>query len=133
MSAASVDGLLTRAASQGPAETLTRLRSEIAARSLTIFAEIDHAAAAAAVGLTLRPLFLLIFGAAKGGTPLMQAAATAGIDLPLKILVWQDEAGETLVSYNDPTWLAKRHGVGEIAPVQAMSAMLQAVVAAAAA
>ena len=63
---------------------MERLRKEIGARSLTIFAEIDHAAGAAAAGLTLRPLFLIIFGAAKGGTPLMQAAATAGIDLPLK-------------------------------------------------
>ncbi len=130
-----VDGLLTSRSRHGQTETIARLKAEIQARGLTIFAEIDHAAGAEAAGLTLRPLFLVIFGAAKGGTPLMQAAATAGIDLPLKILVWQDEAGETQVSYNDPFWLAKRHGLGEKveAPVRAMSAMLGAVVVAAAA
>jgi uncharacterized protein (DUF302 family) len=129
-----VGGLITQTSGHGPAETLERLRQEIGARSLTIFAEIDHAAGAAAAGLTLRPLFLVIFGAAKSGTPLMQAAATAGIDLPLKILVWQDEAGATHVSYNDPVWLAHRHGLGaEVgAPVHAMSTMLSAIVAAAA-
>jgi uncharacterized protein (DUF302 family) len=128
------DGLLTFTSSKGPAQTLDRVRKEIAARSLTIFAEIDHAAGAAAVGLTLRPLFLVIFGAAKGGTPLMQSAATAGIDLPLKVLVWQNAAGETQVSYNDPNWLAKRHGLGNDveASVQALSALLNAVVKAAA-
>ncbi len=129
------DGLSTLASRKGPAETLNRLREEINARSLTIFAEIDHAAGAAAVGLTLRPLFLVIFGAAKGGTPLMQSAATAGIDLPLKILVWQDATGETQVSYNDPFWLAKRHELGDEVngSVRAMSALLDALVAAAAA
>ena len=85
------------------------------------------------MGLTLRPLFLLIFGAAKGGTPLMQAAATAGIDLPLKLIVWQDAEGETQVSYNDPEWVAKRHGLGEAvdAPVRAMSGLLRGLVHAA--
>jgi uncharacterized protein (DUF302 family) len=128
-----VDGLFTSKSSHGHAETVARLKAEIQARRLTIFAEIDHAAGAEAAGLTLRPLFLVIFGAAKGGTPLMQAAATAGIDLPLKILVWQDEAGETRVAYNDPFWLAKRHGLEDKvdAPVRAMSVLLGAVVAAA--
>jgi uncharacterized protein (DUF302 family) len=121
------EGLVTFPSPRPPPETLARARAEIAARKLTIFAEIDHAAGAEAVGLTLRPLFLIIFGAARGGTPLMQAAPTAGIDLPLKLLVWQDGAGETQVSYNDPDWVAKRHGLGEAteAPVRAMSAMLR--------
>jgi uncharacterized protein (DUF302 family) len=128
-----VEGLVTRASRHGPTETLDRLRAEIKSRSLTIFAEIDHAAGAEAVGLTLRPLFLVIFGAAKGGTPLMQAASTAGIDLPLKLLVWQDAAGETQVSYNDPNWLAQRHGLGESVkgPVAAMAGALGAIAAAA--
>jgi uncharacterized protein (DUF302 family) len=68
--------------------------------------------------LPLRPTDLLIFGNAKGGTPLMQATQTIGIDLPLKVLVWQDEAGTAWLSYNDPVWLAKRHGLG--ADVQAI-------------
>lgn len=129
----SVEGLVTSQSSRPPAEVIARLKAGIAARHMTIFAEIDHAAGAEAVGLTLRPLFLIIFGAAKGGTPLMQAGATAGIDLPLKLLVWQDAEGETQVSYNDPDWVAKRHGLGAAvdAPVQAMSGLLRSLVDAA--
>ncbi len=74
---------------------------------MTILARIDHAAAAAKVGMTLRPTEVLIFGDPLAGTPLMQAAQTLGIDLPLKALVWQDDAGKTWVAYNDPTWLAR--------------------------
>ena len=99
------------------------------AKGLTVFARIDHAAGAAAVGLPLRPTELLIFGNAKGGTPLMQSIQSIGIDLPLKALVWQDASGGTWLSYNDPSWLAKRHGLGlEVeAPVSAMTAALSAV------
>ncbi len=75
------------------------------------FAHIDHAAGAAAVGLSLRPTELLIFGNARGGTPLMELVQTTGIDLPLKALVWQDASGVTWLSYNNPNWIAKRHGV----------------------
>jgi uncharacterized protein (DUF302 family) len=129
----SVEGLVTTPSPHDPVETLERLRAGILARSLTIFAEVDHAAGPHAVSMPLRPLVLLLFGAAKGGTPLMQAAATAGVDLPLKLLVWQDEAGATKVSYNDPNWVAKRHHLGgEVAgPVNAMAALLAALVKAA--
>ena len=94
-----------------------------------MFAHIDHAADAAAVGLALRPTDLLIFGNAKGGTPLMQSVQTIGIDLPLKALVWQDEAGMTWLSYNDPTSLTNRHDLGEQAKptVEAMSEALKAI------
>jgi uncharacterized protein (DUF302 family) len=92
--------------------TADRLEAEVKAKGLTLFARIDHAAGASAAGLQLRPTEVLIFGNAKGGTPLMQAAQTMGIDLPLKALVWQDEAGDTFLSYNDPGWLAKRHNLG---------------------
>lgn len=128
-----VNGLITIPSSYGPAETMNRLEAEVKARGMTIFARIDHAAGAEAVGLSLRPTELLIFGAAKGGTPLMQAAQTIGIDLPLKALVWQDESGATWLSYNDPAWLAKRHGLGaEVdATVGAMTGMLSAVAKAA--
>jgi len=128
-----VEGLVTLRSPYEPTETIARLKAEIAARSMTIFAEIDHAAGAAAVGLTLCPLYLIIFGAAKGGTPLMQAAATMGIDLPLKLLVWRDASDGTQVAYNDPTWLAKRQGLGDAVdgPVAAMAGALSAVVAAA--
>ena len=103
------------------------------AKGLTVFARIDHAAGAAGVGLSLRPTEVLIFGNARGGTPLMQSAQTIGIDLPLKALVWQDASGATWLSYNDPGWLAKRHGLGhEVdAAVNAMTAALAAVAKAA--
>jgi uncharacterized protein (DUF302 family) len=122
------DGLTTIRSSYGPKETTDRLEAAIKAKGLTVFARIDHAAGAAEVGLPLRPTELLIFGNAKGGTPLMQAAQTIGIDLPLKALVWQDASGSTWLSYNDPSWLAQRHGLGkEIeAPVAAMAAALAA-------
>lgn len=128
-----VEGLVISPSPRPPAEVVARLKAEIVARKLTIFAEIDHAAGAEAVGLTLRPDFLIIFGAARGGTPLMQAAATAGIDLPLKLLVWQDAEGATQVAYDDPYWVAQRHGLSEAveAPVQAMSGLLGALVEAA--
>ena len=97
----------------GPKETADRLGAAIKAKGLTVFARIDHAAGAAAVDLPLRPTELLIFGNAKGGTPLMQACQTIGIDLPLKALVWQDADGKTWLSYDDPAWLAQRHGIGD--------------------
>jgi uncharacterized protein (DUF302 family) len=129
------DGLIVVQSSHGPAETMDRLVAEIKAKGLTVFARIDHAAGAKEVGLPLRPTELLIFGNAKGGTPLMQSNQEIGLDLPLKALVWQDATNDTWISYNDPAWLAKRHGLGhEVeAPVKAMTAMLSAVTRAAAA
>jgi uncharacterized protein (DUF302 family) len=105
------DGLITMRSSHGPKDTMNRLEAEVRAKGMTVFARIDHAAGAAEVGLPLRPTELLIFGNAKGGTPLMQAEQAIGIDLPLKALVWQDAAGTTWLSCNDPTWIAKRHGL----------------------
>ena len=103
-----------------------RLEAETKARGLAVFARIDHAAGAAQAGLALRPTELLIFGNAKGGTPLMQSSQTIGIDLPLKALVWQDTAGKTWLSYNQPSWLAKRHGAAAAPAVEAMTALLGA-------
>jgi uncharacterized protein (DUF302 family) len=129
----SADGLITIQSSHGPVETMDRLVAEVRAKGLTVFARIDHAAGAKEVGLALRPTELVIFGNAKGGTPLMQSNQEIGIDLPLKALVWQDASGVTWISYNDPTSLAKRHGLGhEVeAPVKAMTAMLSGVTRAA--
>jgi uncharacterized protein (DUF302 family) len=79
---------------------------------LTVFARIDHAAGAAAVDMPLRPTEVLIFGNAKGGTPLMEADQSVGIDLPLKALVYQDADGKVWLAYNDPSWIAQRHGLG---------------------
>jgi uncharacterized protein (DUF302 family) len=133
--AMAADGLTTIPSSYGPKDTTDRLEAEIKARGMTLFARVDHAAGAAEVGLSLRPTEVLIFGNAKGGTPLMQSNQTIGIDLPLKVLVWQDASGKTWISYNDPSWLAKRHGLGtEVDPtVKAMAAALGAIAGKAAA
>ena len=90
---------------------MNRFEAEVRARGMTVFAHIDHAAGAAAIGLSLRPTELLIFGNAAAGTPLMEAAQTLGIDLPLKALVWQDAWGAVWLSYNDPAFLVHRHGL----------------------
>lgn len=120
------EGLTTVKSGYDPKETMDRLEADVRAKGLTVFARIDHTAGATAVGLTLRPTELMIFGNARGGTPLMQAAQTIGIDLPLKALVWQDASGDTWLSYNDPSWLAKRHGLGpQVAvPINALTAAL---------
>jgi uncharacterized protein (DUF302 family) len=95
----------------GPKETMDRLEAEIRKKGMNLFVRIDHGAGAAEVGLTLRPTELIIFGNARGGTPLMQSAQTVGIDLPLKALVWQDAAAKTWISYDQPEWISQRHGV----------------------
>lgn len=112
----------------GPKETLDRLEADVKAKGLTVFARIDHAAGAAAVGMTLLPTAVLIFGNARGGTPLMQASQLIGIDLPLKVLVWQDTSGKTWLSYYDPTVLTTRHGLlaeTVATPVGNLSAVLR--------
>jgi len=123
-----VDGLTTIRSKYRPKETTQRLEAEIRSRGMTVFARIDHAAGATGVGLSLRPTEVLLFGNASGGTPLMQSIQTTGIDLPLKMLVWQDAAGDTWLSYNDPHWIAGRHGLGQEAEtaISAMSTALGA-------
>ena len=123
------DGLITMRSSHGPKDTMNRLEAQVRAKGMTVFARIDHAAGAAEAGLPLRPTELLIFGNAKAGTPLMQAEQAIGIDLPLKMLVWQDASGATWLSYNDPTWLAQRHGLagGSEAAAKAMAAALDGI------
>jgi len=106
---------------------MDRLEAEIRAQGMTVFARIDHTAGAVEAGLELRPTQLIIFGNARGGTPLMQSVQTVGIDLPLKALVWKDASGTTWLSYNQPSWIAQRHGVTKAQPVVSkMSATLSA-------
>ena len=129
----SVEGLTTIASSYDPKETIDRLETEIRAKGMTVFARIDHAAGAAEVGLTLPPTKLIIFGNARGGTPLMQSVQTIGIDLPLKALVWEDAAGKTWISYNEPKWIVQRHDVTNAqAVVTKMADLLSAISTAAA-
>jgi uncharacterized protein (DUF302 family) len=104
------DGLIVRESRHDPQETAEWLATAVTAHGMKVMARVDHAAAAVKVSLSLRPTEVLMFGNPQGGTPLTQVVQTIGIDRPLKVLVWQDEAGKTWVDYNDPHWIAKRHG-----------------------
>jgi uncharacterized protein (DUF302 family) len=108
-------------------ETIERLRAVLAAKSVTLFALVDHSGEAAKAGLTMRPTKLLIFGSPKAGTPVMLAAPSIAIDLPLKILVWEDADGKAWVSYNAPEYLRERHNVpAELMPILAVVEALAA-------
>lgn len=104
------EGLLTIRSAYSAPETLLRLREALASAGQTVFAHIDHSAAAELVGMELPKADLLIFGDARAGTPLMRHAPTLAIDLPMKALVWEDAAGLVWLSLNDFVWLAARHG-----------------------
>ena len=93
--------------------TYARLREEVVRRGLTIFAEIDFARDAAAAGLSMPASRLLVFGNPRAGTPLLQASPTIALDLPLKVAVWQDEAGAAWLGYNAPEYLRSRHRIPE--------------------
>jgi uncharacterized protein (DUF302 family) len=105
------DGMTTCPSVHSARDTMDRLAAAVTKHGMTVVARIDHAAAAVKVGLDLRPTEVLVFGNAVAGTPLMQNAQTMGIDLPLKALVWRDTEGKVWIGYNDPKWLAQRHGV----------------------
>jgi uncharacterized protein (DUF302 family) len=96
--------------------TLDRLEQAIRAGGATLFARVDHAAAAASVGLSLRPTTVLLFGNPQAGTPLMQGSQTFGLDLPLRVLVWQDASGQVWLTYRHPAAMAGDHVVAESEP-----------------
>ena len=106
------NGLVSRRSAHDAAETARRFRAAAVQAGLTVFAEVDHGKNAAEVGLPLGPCILLLFGAPRAGTLLMQLNLQAGIDLPLKALVWTDADGDTWLGWNDPQWVADRHGLG---------------------
>jgi uncharacterized protein (DUF302 family) len=120
------DGLVSVASKYSVKDSIERLEADLKAKGITIFARIDHAAGAASVAMRLRPTELLIFGNPKAGTPLMQANQTIGIDLPLKMLAWQDTEGKVWITYNDLSWLARRHHLapGADATVNALANLL---------
>ena len=126
-------GMITRRSPHDALKTLRRLRAAIERAGLTVFADVDHRGNAVEVGLELRPTRLLIFGDPRGGTPLMQLGQTVGLDLPLKILVWEDPDGVAWLAYNDPRWMADRHALGPAAAtaVAAISSGLEKLAAAA--
>ncbi|HWS07089.1 MAG TPA: DUF302 domain-containing protein [Xanthobacteraceae bacterium] len=125
------DGLISTVSAYSARDTMDRLLAALAKRNMTVFARIDHAAGAASAGLALRPTEVVIFGNPKGGTALMQDRQSAGIDLPLKALVWQDADGKVWLSYNDPAWIVQRHGLGSASAgaVEAMAKALTAIAA----
>jgi uncharacterized protein (DUF302 family) len=106
------NGLMTLQSRFSVRETIDRLAQKVTSLGLVVFARVDHAAGAAQVEMTLRPTELLIFGNPKGGTPLMQDQQTAGIDLPVKALAYEDADGNTWLTFNDAAWIAARHGLG---------------------
>jgi uncharacterized protein (DUF302 family) len=124
-SALAADGLVHTQSPVSVQETMDRLEQLVETRDLTVFARIDHAAGAAKVGQTLRPTQLLIFGNPRGGTPFMQCAQSTGIDLPLKALVWEDDEGQVWIGYNDPAFIAQRHGVPDCPVVEKLTGALQ--------
>ncbi len=105
------DGMVSVESSFGVGETADRLERLVKEKGLTLFNRIDHAKGASSIGMELRPTELLIFGNPQGGTPLMKCRQSVGIDLPLKMLVWEDGGGTTRVSYNEMEYLKERHGI----------------------
>ncbi|HEV8553698.1 MAG TPA: DUF302 domain-containing protein [Casimicrobiaceae bacterium] len=131
--ASAADGLIAVKSSYGPKETMDRLEIVLKEKGMTIFARVDHASGAARVGKQLRPTEVLIFGNPQGGTPFMECSQIVGIDLPLKALVWEDGSGQVWLGYNDPTYVATRHGVLQCPVVgnlkQALAGFAEATVA----
>jgi uncharacterized protein (DUF302 family) len=126
--------LVTIASKYTVSETLDRLEKALKVINITVFARVDHAAGAASVAMPLRPTELLIFGSPRGGTPLMQSIQTVGIDLPLKVLGWQDAGGQAWLTYTDPVWFARRHHLSSTtdANVGALKLLLESLTIAAA-
>jgi uncharacterized protein (DUF302 family) len=121
------NGIVTIPSHHPVDETVQRLEELLAAKGIKVFAQIDHSGEAVKAGFDMRPCKLLIFGNPKAGTPLMLAAPTAALDLPLKILVWEKTDGTAWLSYNDPEYLQRRHGlagelIGNISVVEALAA-----------
>ncbi|HET9367874.1 MAG TPA: DUF302 domain-containing protein [Candidatus Udaeobacter sp.] len=104
-------GLIDIPSNHSVDETVTRLEGILQAKGITLFALVDHSGEAAKVGMKMRPTKLLIFGNPRAGTPVMLAAPSSAIDLPLKILVWEDDQGKVWITYNSPSYLQERHNL----------------------
>jgi uncharacterized protein (DUF302 family) len=104
------NGIVSTASRHSVDQTVEKLQAMLRAKGVAIFALVDHSGEAEKVGMMMNPTKLLVFGSPKAGTPLMLAAPSTAIDLPLKLLVWEDENGKVWVSYNSPEYLQKRHG-----------------------
>ena len=129
--AAAADGLVAVKSPYSAKETMSRFEDIAKQRGLSVFVRIDHSAGAVKVGKTLRPTEVLIFGNPQGGTALMECAQSAGIDLPLKALVWEDSSAQVWLGYNDPAYLAARHGAPQCPAVENLTKALAGLAAAA--
>lgn len=118
------DGVIAIKSERSAKETMDRFEELVKQKGLNVFARIDHAAGAAKIGKTLRPTEVLIFGNPQGGTPFMECAQSVGIDLPLKTLVWEDASGQVWLGYNDPAFLAQRHGAAQCPAADGLSKAL---------
>lgn len=107
------NGLITLPSSHSVRNTMNRLVDAVTSKGMLIFARVDHAANGAEVGISMRPMELLIFGNPKSGSPLMIEQETMGIDLPVKAVVWEDPESKVWLTYNDAAWMAERHGLSE--------------------
>ena len=105
------NGIVSIASHHSVDETVTKLEATLRAKGITIFALVDHSGEAEKAGMKMRPTRLVIFGSPKAGTPLMLAVPSVAIDLPLKLLVWEDEQGKVWISYNSPQYLQERHAL----------------------
>jgi uncharacterized protein (DUF302 family) len=120
----SVEGLRVLPSRHDPAETLERLEAAILRSGFKLFGRIDHGAEAEAAGIDMRPTVVVMFGSARAGAPTVRTRQTLAIDLPLRVLIWQDDKGATRLAYNDPAWLLGRHGVADDANVEMMNEVL---------
>ena len=111
MTAAANNGIIDKPSNHSVEQTVERLKNILQSKGVQLFAVIDHSGEAEKVGLKMPPTKLLIFGSPKAGTPLMLAAPSTAIDLPLKILIWQDTQGKAWLSYNSPAYLQERHNL----------------------
>ena len=105
------NGIINKPSNHSVDQTVEKLKNILQSKGVTLFALVDHSGEAEKVGMSMRPTKLLIFGSPEAGTPLMLAAPSIAIDLPLKILIWEDSQGKVWVSYNSPDYIMKRHGL----------------------
>lgn len=110
-------GMISKKSAHSVKETLDRLETVLKKKGITVFARVSHDAGAKKVGIALRPTALLLFGNPKLGSHMFTSSQTAGIDLPMKALVWEDEKGQVWLTYNDPTYIANRHGITDRAEI----------------
>ncbi|HTS81878.1 MAG TPA: DUF302 domain-containing protein [Myxococcaceae bacterium] len=124
------EGIVRKPSPRSVTETLDRLEAILTSKGVKVFARFDHSGEAARVGLAMPPTQVLVFGNPRAGTPVMLAAPTSAIDLPLKVLAWQDAAGQVWLGYTDPAYLARRYGLSQeqVAPIAVVAQLVDAAV-----